>query len=170
MRNTPRVLSSSCFALLFAISLAAGAGEKIEQTYVKTNNRTVARSATPLADVPNHELGQEILLGEVKYSNPAFKIKEEWVYQQFNFVGGTGSAWGTYIDLHEDGTQTFGKFEGTQKLVSNADGSWIATWEGTYKLIGGTGKYKNIKGSGTYKGKATSAGDSREDGKETIEY
>jgi hypothetical protein len=38
----------------------------------------------------------------------------------------------------------------------------MSTWEGTYKIIGGTGKFKNIKGSGTYRGKATAEGASEE--------
>jgi hypothetical protein len=38
----------------------------------------------------------------------------------------------------------------------------MSTWEGTYKIIGGTGKCKNIKGSGTYRGKATAEGASEE--------
>ena len=36
------------------------------------------------------------------------------------------------------------------------------TWEGTWKMTGGTGKFKNIKGSGTYRGKATAEGSSTE--------
>jgi hypothetical protein len=34
--------------------------------------------------------------------------------------------------------------------------------EGTFKVIGGTGKFKNIKGGGTYRGKATAEGASTE--------
>ena len=170
MRIIQKILSSLCFASFFAVSLAANAGEKIEQSSIKSNPRIVARSATALSDVPNHEVGQEVQLSDIKFSHPSFKVKEEWVYNQFNFVGGTGPHWGMFIDVHDDGSQTFGKYEGSQKTVSSADGSWTATWEGTYKYTGGTGKYKNIKGSGTYKGKATSAGDFREDGKETAEY
>ena len=51
----------------------------------------------------------------------------------------------------------------------SSDGSWEATWEGTYKYTGGSGKFKNAKGGGTYKGRASSAGDFREDAKETVE-
>ena len=170
MRNKLKFLSALYFAVFCTISLIASAAEKIEQTYVKGNFRTVARSAIPLSDPPNREMGQELTLADIKYSHSSFKTKEEWAFTQFNYVGGSGPQWGTYVDVHEDGSQTFGRYEGSQKTISNADGSWTATWEGTYKYTGGTGKYKNIKGSGTYKGKATSAGDFREDGKETAEY
>ena len=44
------------------------------------------------------------------------------------------------------------------KTTVKEDGSWERTWEGTYKITGGTGKFKNIKGSGTYRGKVTAEG------------
>lgn len=163
-------VSGICFATFCSLSLIANAAEKFELTAVKSNPRIVSRNTAMLTDVPNHEVGQEVQLSELKYSNPAFNVKEEWVFQQFNFVGGSGPHWGTFLDFREDGSQTLGKFEGTQKTVANADGSWVTTWEGTYKYIGGSGKFKNIKGSGTYKGKASSAGDFSEVSKESIEF
>ena len=159
-----------CFGTFCTTSLIGNAAERIDQTSIKSNPRIVSRNATTLVDVPNHEVGQEVQLSEIKFSHPAFKVKEEWVYNQFNYVGGSGPHWGTFVDVHEDGSQTFGKYEGAQKTVANADGSWVTTWEGTYKYTGGSGKFKNIKGSGTYKGKASSAGDFREEGKESLEY
>lgn len=171
MRNTlVTIVSGLCFATFWTIAPIANAAEKIEQTSSKSNPRIVSRNAIALADVPNHEVGQEVQLSEIKFSHPAFKVKEEWVYNQFNFVGGSGPHWGLFVDVHEDGSQTFGKYEGAQKTVANSDGSWTATWEGTYKYIGGTGKFKNVKGSGTYRGKASSAGDFREDAKEAVEF
>lgn len=146
------------------------AAERIEQTSVKTNPRIAFRTATMLSDVPGHEVGQELQISDIKFSSPAFKVKDEWAYNNFNFVNGSGPHRGMWIDTHEDGAQTFGTYEGTQKTVVNSDGSWEATWEGTYKYTGGSGKFKNAKGGGTYKGKASSAGDFREDAKETVEY
>ena len=145
-------------------------GEKVEQTSVKSNPRIAFRTVTVINDVAGHEVGQELQISDIKFSSPSFKVKEEWVYNNFNYVAGSGPHRGMFIDTHEDGSQTFGTFEGAQKLVSNPDGSWAATWEGTYKYTGGSGKFKNIKGAGTYSGKASSAGDFREDAKETVEY
>ena len=174
MKVFTRKAGTSGILVAVAIALcsvaAEVAAEKIEQTSVKTNPRIVSRNAVTLVDVPNHEVGQEVQLSDIKFSNPAFKVKEEWVYNQFNFVGGSGPHRGMWVDWHEDGAQTFGTFEGAQKTVVNSDSSWTASWEGTYKYTGGTGKFKNIKGSGTYKGKASSSGDFSEDGKETVEY
>jgi hypothetical protein len=152
-----------------AFSLDASA-ERIEQTLSKSNPRTASRTTVAIEDVPNHEIGQEFLLSEVKSSNPTFRIKETWIYNIFNYVGGSGPHRGTYVDTHEDGSHTFGNYEGVQKTVANADGSWVATWEGKYRYTGGSGKYKNIKGEGTYKGRATSTGEYREESKEIMDY
>jgi hypothetical protein len=159
-------------AVAFVLSTAANdvRAERIEQTSAKSNPRIVSRNVVTLNDVAGHEVGQEMQISTIKFSHSSFRAKEEWVYNQFDFVNGSGPHRGTWVDWHEDGSQTFGTYEGSQKTVANPDGSWSATWEGTYKYTGGTGKYKNIKGTGTYKGKATSAGEFSEDGKETMQY
>jgi hypothetical protein len=155
---------------LVALATWAYAAEKREQTYLMDNFRTGYKSAVMIRDVPNHEVGQELTITDIRYSDPDFRTKECWVYIQFNYVAGSGPHRGTYIYRHEDGTQTYGTFEGTQKTVVNTDGSWVATWEGKYQYLGGTGKYKNIKGTGTYKGRVSSTEAPREEGWEVIEY
>jgi hypothetical protein len=157
-------------ALVTAAFALDAAAEKIEQTLSKSNPRTASRSAVAIDDVPNHEVGQELIFSDMKSTNPTFKVKEEWVYNIFNYVGGTGPHRGTFVDTHEDGSHTMGNYDGAQKTVSNPDGSWVSTWEGKYRYTGGSGKYKNIKGEGTYKGRATSTGEYREDSKEVLEY
>jgi hypothetical protein len=148
----------------------AYAAEKREQTYVKEDFRTGYKSAVTIGDIPGHEVGQELTISDIRYSNPSFKTKEEWSHLQFNYVNGSGPHCGTFIDKHEDGTQTYGTYEGTVEMVVNADGSWMVTWEGKYQYVGGTGKYKNIKGAGTYKGRASPTEAAREEGQEVIEY
>jgi hypothetical protein len=157
--------------LLTALSLSAipAAAEKREQTYTKTNFRTASKSVIPIGD--GHELIQEVVVADIKYSNPDFKIKDEWTYNHNDLVNGSGPTKGFYVDTHEDGSQTYGDYVGTLKVVTKSDGSWEASWEGMYKYLGGTGKFKNIKGSGTYKGSMSSANPGGlETGKETVEY
>ena len=78
-------------------------------------------------------------------------------------MAGTGTHRGYYRNLHKNGDTDYGSYEGTVKTTFKEDGSWeTTTWEGTIKVIGGTGKCKNIKGSGTYRGKATAEGASTE--------
>ena len=84
---------------------------------MKSNPRIAFRTATTLGDVPGHEVGQELQISDIKFSSPAFKVRDEWVYNNFNFVNGSGPHRGVWIDTHEDGAQTFGSCEGTQKTV-----------------------------------------------------
>jgi hypothetical protein len=151
------------------VSLEAQA-ERIEQTYVRTGLRVVSKNALRVGDVANHEIGQELVLCEIEYSSSNFRIKEDWLFHQFNIVDGSGSHRGNFIDIHEDGSQTFGIYEGSQKTIVTSDGSWVHTWEGKYQYLGGTGKYKHLKGSGTYQGRASSTEAAREEGREIIEY
>lgn len=166
LKSCAAMLSLVCFAM-FATEAAA---EKKEQTYVKENFRTASKSSVMIGGVSNHEVGQELVVSDIKYSNPAFQTRDEWTLNQFDYKDGSGPHRGTYIDTHQDGSHTYGTYEGSQKTVVNADGSWESTWEGKYRYVGGTGKFKNIKGSGTYKGKASSKDSPREEGRETIEY
>ena len=170
MRQGWRLPLLALVVALVASATWAYAAEKMEQTYVMDNLRTVYKTAVTIGDVPGHEIGQELSIGDIRYSNPDFRAKECWVYNQFNYVAGGGTQRGIYINKHEDGTQTYGTYEGTQKTVVNADGSWVVTWEGKYQYLGGTGKYKNIKGTGTYKGRVSPTEAPREEAREVIEY
>jgi hypothetical protein len=153
-----------------SLSLLSEAAEKKDQTYVKTNFRTTSKTVVLVGEVPNHELRQEMTVSDIKYSNPDFKIKDEWVYIHADTIDGSGKANGYYFDTHDDGSTSYGSYQGTEKMTTQNDGSWEVIWEGTYQYLGGSGKFKNIKGSGKYKGKASSKEPAREEGRETIEY
>ena len=172
MRNTfANFVSGICFATLCTTALVAEAAEKREQSYVKTNYRTLYKTVLPVGDVPNHEVVQEANSADMKYSNPEFKTKDEWAFVHSDLIDGSGTQTGYYYDTHEDGSHTYGTFKGTIKTTSKADGSWEAIWEGTYEYRGGSGKFKNLKGSGKYKGKASTQDPiGREEGRETVEY
>jgi hypothetical protein len=142
---------------------------KFDQTSVKSNPRTIFRSAMPIGD-NGHEAGVEMTRSDMKFTDPAFGTAEENVYNQFDYLNGSGPHRGTFIDTYPDGSMTYGTYEGMQKTVANADGSWVATWEGRYRYVGGAGKFANIRGSGTYKGRAASNGEYMEEAKETGEY
>ena len=146
------------------------AGEKKDQTYVKTNFRTGSKTVVVVGDVPNHEISQEMSVADIKYSNPDFKIKDEWTYIHSDTIDGSGKQSGYYFDTHQDGSTSYGTFQGNLKTTTQADGSWETTWEGTYQYVGGSGKFKNIKGSGKYKGKMSSKEPGRNEGQETVEY
>jgi hypothetical protein len=155
-------------AFTMALNATAEAAEKREQTYVKTNYITASKTTLTVGE--EHELTQEVVISDIKYSDPEFATESEWVYVHTDAVEGRGKQTGYYIDTHEDGTQTYGNFEGTIETTVKPDGSWESTWEGTYQYLGGTGKYKNIKGEGQYKGQASSEEPAKEEGQEVVEY
>lgn len=168
----PKTLITAFLMITAAsFSLITDAAEKREQTFVKTNFRTLYKTVLPVGDVPNHEVVQEASLADIKYSNPDFKTKEEWAYIHSDLINGSGPHSGYFYDTHEDGSQTYGTFKGMVKTSSKTDGSWESTWEGTYEYRGGSGKFKHLKGSGKYKGKVSSQDPIvREEGRETVEY
>jgi hypothetical protein len=171
--QTLRKLSATLIAavMLTSVGLVANAAEKKQQSYVKSNYRTAYKTATPIGDVPNHEIAQEVSIADIKYSDPSFKTRDEWAYAHTDSVDGNGTQTGYYIDTHEDGSRTYGTFKGAISSRSKPDGSWEVSWEGTYWYVGGSGKYTNVKGQGTYKGGASSSNPGGwETGQETIEY
>ena len=167
---TSAVLGVIVALALGSFSFMSQAAEKKELSYVKTYSKSISKSSFAIDDVPNHEVMQEILLQQSKFSSADFKPIEEWIHIQTDQTDGTGSHKGYYILIHQGGEQTYGTFEGRHKTVAKDDGSWASTWEGTYRYVGGTGKYKNIKGAGTYKGRASPKEPFYEEGRETIEY
>ena len=119
----------------------------------------ISRTVMPLGpgDDPKHELiVLRIGRGTTTSPDPDLNEAEHIVYEQVDQVAGTGTHRGYYVRRHKNGDIDYGPFEGTHKTTLKEDGSFLeATWEGTYKKNGGTGKFKNIKGGGTYRGKAT---------------
>jgi hypothetical protein len=165
-----RMLTAAIAALIVGSASICAHAEKREQTYVKTGARTLSKTSMTLTEAPNHEITQEIQLQSSKYANPDFPLDEEWIYLHTDQTDGTGTHKGYYTYVMKGGDQAYGDFEGTHKTVSKPDGTWLTTWEGTYRYLGGTGKYKNIKGSGTYKGQVGAKEPYHEEGRERIEY
>jgi len=168
--RTSAVLGAIVAATLGFFGPLGHTAEEKDLSYVKTYSKSISKSTFSIDDVPNHEVVQEILLQQSKFSGSDFKPIEEWIHIQTDQTDGTGTHKGYYIMFHQGGEQTYGTFDGRHKTVTKADGSWESTWEGTYRYVGGTGKYKNIKGAGTYNGRASPKEPFYEEGRETIEY
>jgi hypothetical protein len=168
--RTLAVSGLSLAMVLGSYALAGQAAEKRELTYVKTYSKSISKSSFMIEDVPNHEVMQEILLQQSRYSGTDFKPVEEWIHIHTDQADGSGSHKGYFFIVLEGGDQTYGTFDGRHKTLTQADGAWSSTWEGSYRYLGGTGKYKHIKGAGTYKGRASPKEPFYEEGRETIEY
>jgi hypothetical protein len=64
-------------AFTMAVNAIAEADEKREQTYVKTNYITASKTTLTLGE--EHEVTQEVVISDIKYSDPEFATKSEWV-------------------------------------------------------------------------------------------
>ena len=144
---------------LASLSLSAQAAEKKKVSGTNKWGPPICHTVEPLGpgDDPKHELVVlAIYRATTTSSDPDTDGTELIVYEQADQVAGTGTHRGYYIRHYKDGGTDYGTYEGTVKTTFKEDGSWeTTTWEGTYKVTGGTGKFKNTKGSGTGRGKAT---------------
>ncbi len=170
MKATIKLLAGIVTALALLGTSYSAVAEKRDMTYTKSVMRTVSKNAITLTESPNHKVSQEVQFHAAKFSSPDFQPIEEWVYIHFDQTDGSGIHKGYYTLVFKGGDQAYGTFEGTHKTASKDDGSWLSTWDGTYKYLGGSGKYKNIKGTGAYKGKIGSKESFFEEGREQVEY
>jgi hypothetical protein len=168
-----RVVDVIAAFVVVSLSFSAQAAEKKKVMGTNKYGPYISRTVVPKeylgpGDDPKHELvALEIRRDTTTSSDPDWNETEQIVYNQSDSVAGTGTHRGYYVRLHQNGDTEYGTYEGTHKTTVKEDGSWeTTTWEGAYKIIGGTGKFKNIKGSGTYRGKATAEGSSEEWGGE----
>jgi hypothetical protein len=162
MKNRSIIFGVIAAFVVVSLSFSAQAAEKKKYGGTNKQGPWISRTFVPPGpgDVPKHELvALEIRRDTTTSSDPDWNETEQIIYGQSDSVAGTGTHRGYYVRQHKNGDTEYGTYEGTHKTTFKEDGSFLeATWEGTYKVIGGTGKFKNIKGSGTYRGKATAEG------------
>jgi hypothetical protein len=159
--------------VVVSLSFSAQAAEKKKVMGTNKQGPWISRTFVPPGpgDDPKHELvALQIRRDTTTSPDPDLNGTEQIVYDQSDSVAGTGTHRGYFVRHYKNGDIDYGTYEGTHKTTFKEDGSFLeATWEGTYKVIGGTGKFKNAKGSGTYRGKATAEGAST-DFEGEIEY
>jgi hypothetical protein len=78
----PSLKNAAVLSLIVAFAIAtssiAGAAEK-KQSYVKSNYVTASKSTLVLGE--GHEVTQEVIMSDIKYSDPDYQTaKNEWVY------------------------------------------------------------------------------------------
>ena len=157
--------------VVVSLSFSVQAAEKKKITGTNKEGPPISRTVVSLGDDPKHELvALQIRRDTTTSPDPDINGTEVIAYDQSNSVAGTGTHRGYFVRHYKNGDIDYGTYEGTHKTTFKEDGSFLeATWEGTYKVIGGTGKFKNAKGSGTYRGKATAEGAST-DWESEVEY
>jgi hypothetical protein len=148
--------------VVVSLSFSAQAAEKKKVMGTDKVGPFISRTVVFPGDDPKHELVLYIHRDTTTSPDPDVNGTEIMVYGQDDQVAGTGPHRGYSTRLFKNGDTTYGSFEGMTKTTVKEDGSRETTWEGTYKVTGGTGKFKSIKGGGTYRGKATAQGASTE--------
>ena len=145
--------------VVVSLSFSAQAAEKKKVMGTDKQGPVISRTVVPPGpgDDPKHEVvALQIRRDTTTSPDPDINGTEVIAYDQSNSVAGTGTHRGYFVRHYKNGDIDYGTYEGTHKTTFKEDGSFLeATWEGTWKVNGGTGKFKNIKGSGTARGKAT---------------
>ena len=162
MKNRSIIFGAIAAFVVVSLSFSAQAPEKKKIMGTNKHGPWISKTVVPPGpgDDPKHELvSLQIRRDTTTSPDPEWNGTEQIVYDQSDSVAGTGTHRGYYVRLHKNGDIDYGPYEGTHKTTNKEDGSFLeATWEGTYKITGGTGKFKNTKGSGTDRGKATAEG------------
>ena len=152
---TARAIASTLFLVLLA-GLAQGlqAAEKKKIVYTNKSGPVVSRTVIKPGDHPEHRLIQQEQTSMTTSDEPDWNAVPVTVYSHSDVTAGNGNTSGYAIRTHQNGDQTFYKFQGVVK----SSGAGQGTGEGKVELIGGTGKFKTAKGTGAYSSKTTPDG------------
>jgi len=140
--------------LLLAMSTVAGAQTKISGTNhcAKADPQTTVQ----IGDRPNHALS--LAQSKCSWTKPweiaGVAGKQGVATASGEISGNTFRFHAYYVDEMANGDKAYYTYQGTSTLKDGA----AQTEQGTWTLVGGTGKLKGIKGKGTYKGTAGADG------------
>jgi hypothetical protein len=104
------------------------------------------QSGLPLSDQTNHELGIAEVSGIQRSPDPLWNDAKITYWGITDLLDGKGTQTGYYNNIHADGDQEHGTFEGKVTVSEGA-----MTVEGSWKITGGDGKYQGASGSGNFK-------------------
>ena len=109
------------------------------------------QATASIPDAKSHDLGVVEIRGRQTCSDPAWSDAAITYWGMADLTDGSGPQRGYFHNVHADGDQDWGSFDGT--ITTSGQQTTI---EGTWRYTGGTGKFQRISGSGTYKGRMTS--------------
>ncbi|HQT98360.1 MAG TPA: hypothetical protein PK416_10880 [Thermodesulfobacteriota bacterium] len=138
------MLLSVTFILLPGISVA----EEVAGRNVGHSQKT---EMMEVGDVPGHFMGvsQFHVLAFYTKGPDKGEIITRMGTSTFDVVKGKGTATGYEVKPFRDGSMVVLKNSGTSTPI---DGGKKTAFEGTWEVVGGTGRYAGAKGTGTYKG------------------
>jgi hypothetical protein len=144
-------LSAVAFVAALLVVDVAWAQQKfqINTTSEGVKSRYVQQHVIDVGDVSGHQVRilevhrvhsmKQIVLDGVK-------VTEEWDRGFSDYTNGVGPARGYGIWVLEDGNKVFLEWNGTAHSEATATGSKRGTFNGTTKIVGGTGKFTKIRG------------------------
>jgi hypothetical protein len=156
MRKVSTVILTTL--LIIAVSFPSEAAEKRKFRMTGTWKETLSQNAINPSDDPNHFMIQASERHVESSTNPDFNGIELLNFIQLDNYAGRGTHRGYAIQVFPSGDRTYRKYEGTQEITVNADGTFEGVGRGVNQFLGGTGKFAGIRGGASYIFKFGNAG------------
>jgi len=143
-------------AFLFVVSLATVAQAQTKISGTNHCAKPDPQSAVQVGDRPNHafSVGQSKCAWTKPWEIAGTPGKQGVATFSGEITSNTSRFHAYYVDEMANGDKAYYRYQGTATLKDGV----TQTEEGTWSLIGGTGKLKGAKGKGTYKSKAGADG------------
>ena len=113
--------------------------------------KTTWQASASIPDAGSHDLSVLEIRGPQTSSDPKWNDASITYWGMADLTNGSGSQRGYFHNVHSDGDQDWGSFEG--KITTSGE---QVTLEGMWQFTGGAGKFQGVTGSGPYKGRMTS--------------
>ena len=136
--------------LIFAVAFPVDAAEKRKFKMTGTWKETVSQNVINPTDDPSHVLIQAAEKHAESSTNPDFNGIEVFNFIQLDNYAGRGTHRGYAIQVFPSGDRTYRKYEGTQQITVNPDGTFEGIGRGVNQFTGGTGKFSGIRGGASY--------------------
>ncbi len=128
-----------------------GGKEKMTKVSGSFTGKVNFQTTVSLPHLANYKLNLTEVTGLQKSTDDKWNDASITYWGMADLVKGSGSQRGYFLNIHADGYQDWGTFDG--KITTS--GKQI-TLKGKWKFTGGTGKFRRIKGGGNYKGRMDS--------------
>ena len=147
----PKVLGAGILAAVLSCSAWAQQKHAITMSTEGVTGRYVQQHIIDVDDVPGHQIRileihrtiaadhQPIVDGE--------RIVEMWGRGISNYTNGIGPTWGYNTWITDKGNKIFTENTGTSETQPTETGSKRGTYNGTSRIVGGTGRFSKIRGN-----------------------
>ena len=136
--------------LLVSVSFLGEAAEKRKFKMTGTWKETLSQNAINPTDDPNHVMLQASERHAESSTNPDFNGIELLNFIQLDNYAGRGTHRGYAIQVFPSGDRTYRRYEGTQQITVNPDGTFEGVGRGVNQFLGGTGNFAGIRGGASY--------------------